>query len=76
MVPICSLALAVLYSTPTLNIPISEKGGHNSGHTHNLATSQSSEGLKLLPSATKLVAMVDYVLFDHRFQEELVCDCV
>ena len=39
---------------PTLNIPISESGT-NSSLTHNLAKSQSYQGLKLLQSDTKFM---------------------
>ena len=41
-------------TTTTLNILISE-GGTNSSHMHNLAKSQSSQGLKLLLSDTKFM---------------------
>ena len=47
----------------TLNIPI------NLSHTHNLAKSQSNQGLKLLLSDAKSVKIVNSMLIYHRFQE-------
>ena len=57
-----------LVSFITLNISIS-KGGTNSSHMHNLAKSQSYQGLKLLLSDTKLMTTVNSMLIYHRFQE-------
>ena len=52
----------------TLNIPISE-GGTNLSHTHNLAKSQSHEGLKLLLSDIEFMTTVNSMLIYHRYLE-------
>ena len=52
----------------TLNIASSE-GGTNSSHMHNLAKSQSYQGLKLLLSDIKFMKKVKSMLIYHRFQE-------
>ena len=43
------------------------EGGINSSHTHNLAKSQSFQGLKLLLCATKFMSTINSIY--HRFQE-------
>ena len=53
----------------TLNILISEDGTH-SNHMHNLAKSQSYQGLKLLLCDTKIMTTVNSIPFHHRFQGE------
>ena len=52
----------------TLNIPISE-GGIHSSHTHNLAKSQSYQGLKLLLTDTSFLTTEIVMLIYHRFHE-------
>jgi hypothetical protein len=50
------------------NIAISE-GGTNSSHMHNLAKSQSYQGLKLLLRDIKFMSIVNSMLIYHRCQD-------
>ena len=67
--PVCLTCISKSDVLTRLDILISECG-INSSYTHNLAKSQSYQGLKLLPSDIKFMKMVNSMLLYHRFQEK------